>query len=228
MLPKTKHPITTISIPSLGKRLPFRPWTVREEKILLVAKASTDAGDKLRAVYQVVHNCLQSPVEVPPLTTTDLEWVFLKLREFSTGGDVQLTYADPDGEDYQVTVSIPEIVEPERRPRERVVRVGEMEIHLSCPMASLYLDDELIGGDFDPDETAARCLTKVVDGEVTYDEFDAGDAQEFLLSLPIQTMDEIRQWVVSDPGLRHEVSYTNKEGLERRVELRSLADFFTL
>ena len=78
-LPKINHPTFTLELPSTKKKLMFRPFLVKEEKILLMAKTSKEPADVLTAVKQIVNNCCQTPnFDVNKITLFDLEFLFLK------------------------------------------------------------------------------------------------------------------------------------------------------
>ena len=84
MLPKIKHPTFEFVVPSTKKKETFRPFLVREEKILLIAKSSDDKMDVLRALKQVVNNCaISKTFDIDKLALFDLEYLFLKLRAVS-------------------------------------------------------------------------------------------------------------------------------------------------
>jgi hypothetical protein len=98
-LPKIKHPTYNFTIPSTKKNVNVRPFTVQEEKILLMAKSSDKTEDIVASVKQIIRNCIIDPVDVDQLATFDIEYLFVKLRSKSIGEVVDLVYKDPDTEE---------------------------------------------------------------------------------------------------------------------------------
>jgi len=99
MLPKLNHPIHNIEVPSLKKKKNFRPFLVKEEKILLMAKESDDSNDILVAVKQIVNNCSLDPdFNIDDLALFDLEYIFLQLRAVSVDDILTVSYRDNQDE----------------------------------------------------------------------------------------------------------------------------------
>ena len=82
-LPKIKHPTYSVTIPSLKKEITLRPFTVQEEKILFMARSSDNTLDVIKAVKQIIQNCIQEPIDMNKLSTFDIEYLFIKLRSKS-------------------------------------------------------------------------------------------------------------------------------------------------
>ena len=106
-LPKIKHPTYKITIPSNEKEVNFRPFTVQEEKLLLMAKNSEKTEDIINTVKQVIQNCIIEPIEIEKLAIFDIEYIFIKLRSKSVGEIVELDYTDPeDGENIKFNINL--------------------------------------------------------------------------------------------------------------------------
>ena len=82
-LPKIEYPLYQITVPSTKKNLKFRPFLVKEEKLLLMGKESTESSDILMAIKQIVNNCCVDDMDINKLCIFDLEYIFLKLRSLS-------------------------------------------------------------------------------------------------------------------------------------------------
>ena len=94
-LPKIDYPLYTITVPSLKKSYKFRPFLVKEEKLLLMAKESKEMSDIFTAIKQVVNNCaIDERFDVDKLTIFDLEYIFIKLRAMSVDNIVKVSYKD--------------------------------------------------------------------------------------------------------------------------------------
>jgi len=102
MLPKIKQPIFTMEIPSNKKSVKYRPFTVAEEKLLMIAKESNDNKDIVNVYRQIINNCILDTIDVDKLAYFDLEYIFLMLRAKSVSNVVDLQIKDEDGNTYPV------------------------------------------------------------------------------------------------------------------------------
>lgn len=233
-LPKVKHPIFEFAVPSTKKRESFRPFLVKEEKILLMAKASTDPADSLRAVKQVVNNCaIDKAFDVDKLAIFDLEYLFIQLRAVSVTNMVTVSYRDNEDQtvyDFnidlkEIEVKFPEKVDP-------IIKVtDQLGIIMKWPGASVLDDREYLKiGDDAYYELILRCIDKIYDGDEIYNpsEYTLKEIEEFLDDCGVTILEKIQDFMSQTPRLYHKLSYTNKNGKERVIELTSLTDFFTL
>ncbi len=233
-LPKVKHPIYEFTVPSTSKKESFRPFLVREEKILLIAKSSEDPADSLRAVKQIVNNCaISESFNVDKLPIFDLEYLFLQLRAVSVNNVVQVSYRDNEDKkvyDFsidlkEVKVQFPEKVDP-------IVKVTEsMGLMMKWPTASLLDDKQYFSvGDEAYYELILRCIDKIYDGDDLYSpaDYSLKEIEEFLDDCGVETLEKIQNFMSNAPRLLHKLTYTNSSGKERVIELTSLTDFFTL
>ena len=234
-LPKIEYPINDITVPSLQKKIKFRPMLVKEEKILLMAKASEDDNDIFNAVLQVVNNCAVSEgFDVTKLAIFDLEYLFLKIRAFSIGETTEVSFKDNEDEkvyDFEIDLNTIEVVFPENT-KNTINITDNSGFTLRYPPATLYSDKEFLS--LEPnkvfDRLVLECLDKIFDGEQVYQAslYKKEELQDFVESLPIKTYDEIRLFFLNVPSIKHEIKYTNKMGSERTIVLRNLSDFFIL
>ena len=135
-LPKIKHPIYEFKVPSMGTKESFRPFLVKEEKVLLMAKSSEDPSDAMRAVKQIVNNCaISESFDVDKLTIFDLEYLFLQLRAVSVSNIVKVSYRDnEDGKVYDFGIDLKEVDVEFPEGIEKVIRVtDDMGIVMKWP-----------------------------------------------------------------------------------------------
>ena len=233
-LPKVKHQIYDLVIPSTGKKESFRPFLVKEEKILLMAKASDDPADSLRAVKQIVNNCsIRDSFDIDTLAIFDIEYLFLQLRAVSVSNIVQLSYRDnEDNKVYDFSVDLKEIKVQFPESVEKIVKVTDsMGIVMKWPSAALFDDDEYLKtGDQAFYELILRCIDKIYDGDEVYNssEYSAKELETFLDDCGVAVFDKIQAFMLNAPKLYHKLTYTNANGNERVIELNGLTDFFTL
>jgi hypothetical protein len=233
-LPKIMHPAFDFTIPSTGKKESFRPFLVKEEKILLLAKASEDPSDIFRSMKQVVNNCALSPsFDVDKLAIFDLEYLFLRLRSVSVSNVVKVSYRDnEDGEvyDFEIDLKSIEVKFPENV--ERNIKINDsMGIVMKYPAASLFDDtDYFKSGDQAYYELILRCVDKIFSGEDVYmaSDYTREDLEAFIDECGIEVFNKIQAFMSNTPRLYHKLKYINKNGNDRTIELTSLTDFFTL
>lgn len=233
-LPKIKHPIYEFKIPSTGKRESFRPFLVKEEKILLMARASDDPADMFRALKQVVNNCsISDSFDVDTLAIFDLEYLFLQLRAISVGETVEVAYRDnEDQQVYKFQINLKEVQVEFPEGVEKVIPVTDTTgIKMKWPSASILSDTNYTqAGDEAFYELVVKCIDQIYDGEDLFDpkDYSAKEIEEFLDDCGVQTFEKIQEFMSKVPRLYYKIEYKNTNGSPRKIELQSLADFFTL
>jgi hypothetical protein len=233
-LPKIKHPSFDFVVPSTKKKESFRPFLVKEEKILLMAKTSEEPNAILRAVKQVVNNCaLSKSFDIDKLSIFDIEYLFIQLRAISVNNVVDVSYRDnEDGEVYNFQIDLTKIEVKFPENVERTVRITDkMGIQMRYPPASIFDDKDF----FDTGEDAfyelvLRCMDKIYDGEEIFvpADYTKQEIEQFLDECGIETFEKIQMFMSNVPKLYHKLEYTNKNGKDRVIELTTLTDFFTL
>jgi hypothetical protein len=234
MLPKIKHPMFEFVIPSSKKKEMFRPFLVREEKILLMAKTSEDKADIFRAIKQVINNCaMNTNFDIDKLSTFDLEYLFIQLRSVSVNNTVKVSYRDnEDGEIYDFDIDLSQIkVEFPEGIDSKIMITTDVGLKLKYPTASIYEDKAFLNsGEDSYYELVVRSVDKIFDTESVYDpaDYSPAEMEEFLNQLDVKTFEKIQTFMNNIPRLYYKISYTNKNGSERNIELTTLSDFFTL
>jgi len=233
-LPKISYPINVIKIPSLNKGFKFRPFLVKEEKLLLIAKESDTPSDVLQAIKQVVNNCsVDDKFDVDSVAIFDLEYVFLKLRAMSVDNVVKVAYKDfEDDKVYEFSVDLNAVeVEFPKDVSNKIEVTKTSGVVLKYPAASLYDDKDFINSEKDYIfELIVRCIDKIYDGENVYEskDYKLEQIREFLEDLDVKTFDKIREFLVNLPAMKHTIKYKNSLEHDREIVLSSLNDFFTL
>ena len=234
MLPKIDYPVNAIKIPSTGKSAKFRPFLVKEEKLLLMAKESNVESDILHAIKQVVNNCSVEPkFDVDNLTIFDIEYVFLKLRSMSVDNKINVSYKDFEDEkvyDFDIDLNDVEVEFPENC--EKNIKItSKSGILLKYPSASLYDDKDFMNSDKEYlFELIIRCVDKIYEGDNIYEskDYKLDDLRAFIENVDIKTFEKIKTFLVNLPKLKHVIKYKNSLGNDREIILTSLTDFFTL
>lgn len=233
-LPKISHPTFKIVVPSTKKPLIFRPFLVKEEKILLMAKTSNDSGDILSSIKQVVNNCCEEKdFDINKLTVFDLEYIFLKLRSNSVGNKVTLTFEDLEDKlqyKFEVDLNTVEIEYP-KNAENKIQIDANTGIIMKYPSAAIYDDNNFINmGNDAMFELMLRCIDKIYSGDEMYDPMSYTKEQlaNFIDNLDVKTFEKIQTFLSNAPTMKHILTYRNSLGNERKIELTTLNDFFTL
>lgn len=232
-LPKIEHPIHQLTLPSTGKHINFRPFLVKEEKILLMAKQGGDEKEIVKALKQIINNCiLDEDVDVDTFATFDVEYFFLKLRSRSVNNIVSLSYKDyEDDKVYTVDVDLDQ-VEVVRTPE----HTNKIKINSSVGVVMKYPSMEIFNklALTDDEEVAfdiiKKCIETVYDEDNVYSakDFTEAEIDEFVQNLNVASLEKILDFFKTMPKLYYEVKYTNSLNNERTVPLDTLTDFFTL
>lgn len=236
-LPKLKIPLFDVTVPSTGKDAKFRPFLVKEEKILLMAQQSGDKKTIINSLQQILNNCMASidgkKLDVDKFTTFDIEYLFLKIRAKSVDNIVELVYTDnEDGKENKFKVSLDDIEIKHDPDHTNKIKVNdEVGLILKYPTATELnaFDENLNIGEIAV-EVVKTCLLQVYDKDEVYEVKDASkeELNEFVDSLPHSAYESIQKFIDTMPKMYHKIEYKNSVGTDRVIELTSLEDFFTL
>lgn len=233
-LPKIQTPTFSITQPSTQKDIIIRPFLVKEEKILLIAKESKEDKDVYGAVKQVCQNCvLTEGFDINTVPIYDLEYIFIKLRALSVNNIVKFVVEDSDdGLEYNLEANLDEVevIMPENFTN-KIMITDDVGVMLKAPTAKLA--DKLKTVDNISDviyETIKECIDMVFDEEETYEWAGESntDKEIFLDSLPIEAYDRLGTYFENSPKIEYVVNYENSLGKQKRVVFRNITDFFTL
>lgn len=234
MFPKLQAPLFNIEIPSTKNTAKIRPMLLREEKILLIAKESSDATDIFTAIKQVCGNCL-TDADIDTLTLFDLEWIFMKIRAVSLSNIVKVSYRDSEDEKvYDFEIDLDKDVTMKRSEISNMVTFDNdnhhYEIALRYPKSTLYDDKGFLRTDHSHlfETIVHRCIDKVTidKGVIEVPSFD--DFSQWMEDLPLPVYNDIKQFFTNLPTLYTELNYKNSMGNDKKIVLSTLTDFFTL
>jgi hypothetical protein len=231
--PKIALPTHLIKQESTGKELKFRPYLVKEEKILMMAKESKEVKDIFMSIKTVLAACcLEKKFDVEHLPLFDLETLFLRLRAVSVSNMETILITDTeDGKQYMEKVDFNDIhVKFPEVKQDPIIKIGsDLAIQMKYPSASIYEDDnEAIMKKLETGqvyELIISCIDKIFNKDVLLD-LKGEDLKEFLDTLDIPTYRKMKEFLVNMPRLDHRITYTNSLGHERFVDFNSIVDFF--
>ena len=237
-LPKINTPTYELVLPSSGKKTKYRPFLVREEKILIIALESEDMTQITSAIVEILNSCiLTRGVKVEKMSTFDIEYLFLNVRGKSVGESVEVNIICPDDGETQVQtiIDIDSIkVQKNKNHNDTVKLDDEISIKLKYPSLT-----EFIQSNFDSDDTTdvdttmhmiASCIDIIYNDEESWkaSESTPKEIQEFIDQLNTKQFKMIEDFFNTMPKLSHTVKVKNpKTDVESEVVLEGLASFFS-
>ena len=236
-LPKISTPSYELVIPSTKKKIKFRPFLVKEEKILIIAMESNDAKQIANAVKDVLKSCiLTRGIKVEDLATFDIEYLFLNIRGKSVGEEVEVMITCPDDGETQVpaVINLDDIkvqVNDEHTPD--INLDGEYTLRMKYPSMEEFIKTNFsTDGEVNVDDTfklIASCVEQVYSEDESWAGADCTkkELSEFVESLNSKQFKSIEKFFDTMPKLSHTVKVTNpKTKKENEVVLEGLQSFF--
>ena len=241
-LPKINTPTYDLTLPSTGKKIKYRPFLVREEKILIMALESEDMAQITNAVIEILDECiLTKGVSVTKLATFDIEYLFLNVRSKSVGETVEVNVTCPDDEktSVQIEINIDSIKVQKVRGHKNIIKLDDQySMKLKYPSMTEFVESNFESGNdggegSDIDKSLSMitsCIEMIYDNEESWDASDSSqqELEEFIEQLNSKQFKSIEKFFETMPKLSHKVKVTNpKTGVESQVVLEGLASFFT-
>jgi hypothetical protein len=237
MLPKIATPTYELEIPSLKKNIKYRPFLVKEEKILIIAMESEDTKQIAEAVKTVISNCiLTKGIKISNLATFDIEYLFLNIRGKSVGESVDVLITCPDDETTQVPVSI-NLDDIKVNVGDDHTRDIKLDDNLTLRMKYPSMD-EFIKNNFNNDmnvsvedtfDMICSCIEQVYNEEESWASSDCTKKEltEFLEQLTTNQFKQIEKFFETMPKLSHTLKLKNPNTkVESEVVLEGLTSFF--
>ena len=233
--PKLTTPTYELEVPSTDEKIKYRPFLVREEKILLMALESGETKDIINAVKDIVTECTFGKVDLGTLPMFDVEYIFLNIRAKSVGEVSTLRLLCPDdGETYaEVEVDLSKIlVQVEKDHNSKIELTDEMGMIMTYPnidsMVNTGITDITASNMLD---VIGTCILQIYDkdGEEVFETKDQTkkEISEFIESLNTKQFQDVQKFFDTMPKLKHEVELENpKTGVKSKVVLQGLNDFF--
>ena len=229
-IPKIVTPTYECELPSTKQKIKYRPFLVKEEKVLLVALESDDDNSIQDAIIQVLQNCVMTDIKVDKLPIFDFEYLYLKVRAKSVGEVVNLKLKCPDDEkvlvDHALNLDDLQVkFNPDHK--KEIMFEKDYGIVMKYPTVKEFKQDQ------NPSEASFSlvkdCLSMIYKGEETYDRGNIEDKEldEWIETLTPAQYKLILNWFRTMPKIEHTISYTNpKSGKEFKLKLQGIKDFF--
>ena len=236
-LPKIATPTYELELPSTGQSIQYRPFLVKEEKVLVIALESEDNKQITTAIKAVLKSCiLTKGVKVESLPTFDIEFLFLNIRGKSVGEELEVNVICPDdGETtVSVTISLDEIeVQKDENHSNKIKIDDSIMMELKYPSLDQFIKNNFDFNDKNAMDQSFDLIASCIDKVYTEDEVWATadctkkEVKEFLESMNSQQFKEIEAFFESMPKLSHTINVTNPNTkVESEVTLEGLASFF--
>ncbi len=235
-LPKINTPIYELEIPSTGKKIRYRPFLVKEEKVLIIAMESEDPKQMASAVKDVISNCiLTRGVKVNELATFDIEYLFLNIRGKSVGEEVEVLVTCPDDKTTRVPVSInlDDIQIQNNKEHSKDIKLDDnLTLRMKYPSMSEFIKNNFAQGQINVDDTfdlITGCVDQIFSEEESWASSDCTkkELNEFIESLSSKQFKEVEKFFETMPKLSHNIKVKNPEtGVESEILLEGLTSFF--
>ena len=231
-LPTMNIPTYELEVPSTKKKLAYRPFLVKEEKILLMAMEEDKESQLNRALKQVVNNCTFEKIKVDKLPLFDLEYIFLRIRAKSVGEVTKLSLlCQDDGETYvPVEIDLEEIeVEFQEGHTTKIELTEDVGIIMSYPTFE-FLDLNIAEADVNTlFSLIGNSIHQIYEGETVHEraDFNKKELKTFLESLTSEQFKKVQNFFETMPRLRHTIEIENpKTKVMNSVTLEGLQAFF--
>jgi len=236
-LPKISTPTYTLELPSSGQTIKYRPFLVKEEKLLVIALESEDTKQITNAIKVVIKNCISTKdIKVETLPTFDIEYLFLNIRGKSVGEQVNVNIICPDDNETNVSVSINLDDIKVERTEEHTNKIkvdNNIMMEMKYPSLEQFIKNNFDFNNENAMEQSFDLISSCIDKIYTEDEvWSTADVtkkelNEFLESMNSSQFKEIEKFFETMPKLSHKIKITNpKTKVESEVVLEGLASFF--
>ena len=236
-LPKIVTPTYELELPSSGETIKYRPFLVKEEKVLVIALESEDNKQITTAIKTVLKNCIQTKgIKVEQLPTFDIEYLFLNIRGKSVGETVDVNVTCPDDEvtTTKVTIDLDAIQVQKNEEHTNQIKLDDsIMMELKYPSLEQFIKSNFDFTDENQMDQSFQLIGQCIDKIYTEDEVWAAadctkkEINEFLESMNSNQFKDIEAFFETMPKLQHTVTVTNpKTNVESEVVIEGLASFF--
>ena len=238
-LPTIATPTYELTLPSTGKKIKYRPFLVKEEKLLILALDSKDQVEITNSVKDVLKKCvLTRGIKIDDLPTFDIEYLFLNVRAKSVGEDINLVVTCPDDKETEVPVTIYvdeiEVIKSKEHNKD-ITLDKDMTLRMKYPSLNQFVENNFNVED-NPETTVnktfqlvADCMETVFTKEDAWDsnDYSPEERMQFIEQLSSKQFKEVEKFFATIPKLSHTIEVTNPNTKKKSsIVLEGLADFF--
>lgn len=230
-LPKINLPISELTLPSNGAKIKYRPFTVKEEKILLVAQESGETENEVLAMKQIINNCMID-YDISDIALFDFEYIYLTLRSRSVDNMAKFVIKDPDTqENVELELDMTDVDIYREEGHSNEIKVNDdYTLFLRYPNVDNFIrivssseDDPLVNY-----FVMVSCLDSLASEDEVHDfkEYSEEEVEEFMDGLSGDVIRQITTFFETMPKIRKEIPYTNSEGKEQTFVVEGTRSFF--
>ncbi len=238
-LPTIATPTYELTLPSTGKKVKYRPFLVKEEKLLILALDSKNQLEITNSVKDVLKKCvLTKGIKIDDLPTFDIEYLFLNVRAKSVGEDINLVVTCPDDKETEVPVTIYvdeiEVIKSKEHSKD-ITLDKDMTLRMKYPSLNQFVENNFDVED-NPETTVSKtfqlvadCMETVFTKEDAWDsnDYSSEERMQFIEQLSSKQFKEVEKFFATMPKLSHTIEVTNPNTKKKSsIVLEGLADFF--
>tara|TARA_B100000282_G_scaffold276009_1_gene233783 strand:+ start:782 stop:1543 length:762 start_codon:yes stop_codon:yes gene_type:complete len=234
-LPTMDLPTHELEIPSNKKKIKFRPFLVKEEKVLLLALESDDEKNIRDAVLNLLKGCISTRIKLESLATFDLEYIFLNIRAVSVGEVVEINVTCQDDDKTQVKYSLNltdvQVNFPDGHSN-KIMLTDSLGVIMKYPSFDRFVENQFAQKDVNEDtviEIVAESIDQIFDGEEVFDSSTTTPKEfvEFVESLTTQQLEKLQKFFETSPRLEHKFKVRNPNtDVESDYTISGLQSFF--
>ena len=232
-LPTMDLPTYELVVPSNKKKIKFRPFLVKEEKVLLMALETDDEKNIKNAVFELLKACISTIIKLENLASFDLEYIFLNIRAVSVGEIVQMNVTCQDDNETQVKYNLNltdvNVIFPKGHDS-KIMLTDTLGVIMKYPSFDGFVQGQFTDNkEFDVIKVVAESIDQIFEGEEVYDESTTSKKEfvQFVESLTSPQLEKIQIFFETAPRLEHSFKVTNPNtGKESEYSLRGLQSFF--
>jgi len=235
-LPKIATPTYELVLPSSGKKIKYRPFLVKEEKILILALESEDTKQITNAIKTILKSCISTRIKIDELPTFDIEYIFLNIRGKSVGESIEVLVTCPDDGETQVEqkIYIDEIqVEKDEKHSPDIKLDHSLTLRMKYPSLNEFVQNNFSASDDNTLQASMDIIASCIDVVYSEDESWAAadctkkELSEWLETLNTSQFKEVETFFETMPKLTHKVMVTNPNTkVESEVIMEGLTSFF--
>ena len=229
-LPEIATPTYTLTIPSTKKKVKYRPFLVKEQKILILAMENEDQEQILDAITNTIKACLITKVDMSTLALFDIEYLFLQIRARSISEEIEMRVTCAD--DGETTVDVKFMVDDVKvnfpKGHTNIIELNdELTIEMQYPDLDYFAKINFMDEKVDEYELVAKCIKRVYVGEDDFTSDSLDESKAWVEGLTNNQFEKIQSFFETMPTLRHVLKVKNpKTKVVNEVVLEGLSDFF--
>ena len=229
-LPEIATPTYTLTIPSTKKKVKYRPFLVKEQKLLILAMENEDQEQILDAITNTIKACLITKIDMATLALFDIEYLFLQIRARSISEEIEMRVTCAD--DGETTVDVKFMVDDVKvnfpKGHTNIIELGnDLTIEMQYPDLDYFAKINFMDEKVDEYELVAKCIKRVYVGEDDFTSDSLDESKAWVEGLTNNQFEKIQSFFETMPSLRHVLKVKNpKTKVVNEVVLEGLSDFF--